>query len=58
MDYFACIGYESGKFENPADFFMKILYCNYPKTVEDEAKLQKLKINYEKVRKEEVWKEN
>lgn len=31
---------------NPADHFMKVLAVRYPKTEEDEAKLEKLNINY------------
>lgn len=38
MEYFSLIGFKSGKYENPADFFMKTLYLNFPKTQEDSLK--------------------
>jgi hypothetical protein len=42
-------GYRLPKFGNPADYFMKILTFNFPKTEEDVAKFQSLRINYDKV---------
>jgi ABC-type multidrug transport system ATPase subunit len=34
--YFDKIGYQVPKFSNPADFFLKLLSVNYPKTPDDE----------------------
>lgn len=34
------------KYSNPADFFLKLLSVNYPKTIEDEKKVTKLLGDY------------
>jgi len=44
--YFASIDYQIPQFGNPADFFMKVLSCNYPKTDEDVSRLDKLRLSY------------
>lgn len=41
-NYFSSIGFQFGKFSNPADIFMKVLSVNYPKRSEDEQKLELL----------------
>ena len=40
------MGFECGKFANPADFFMRILSINYPKKQADEEKLSLFKHQY------------
>lgn len=44
--YFKTIGFEFGKYANPADIFMKVLSINYPKREEDIKKLELLTVNY------------
>lgn len=46
--YFDQIGYNVGKFANPADIFMRIISVNYPKMDEDEEKLNNLITSYKK----------
>lgn len=46
--YFDQIGYNVGKFANPADIFMRIISVNYPKMPEDEDKLNNLITSYQK----------
>lgn len=46
--YFESIGFNIGKFSNPADIFMRLANVNYPKELEDEEKLEKLIICYKK----------
>ena len=38
--YFTELGYNMPQFGNPSDFFIQVLSVNYPKTEEDEQKLQ------------------
>lgn len=40
--YFASVGYEFPSQGNPADQCIKLLSCNYPKTIEDQEKVEKL----------------
>ena len=40
ITYFDSMGYKCGRFENPADFFMKILAVSYPQLEEDKKKVQ------------------
>lgn len=47
-DYFKNLGYKVRQFDNPADVFMRCLSINYPKTEEDENKINKLVSIYEK----------
>ena len=35
VDHFAQFGYRCSKFANPADYWMRILAINYPKTEDD-----------------------
>jgi hypothetical protein len=44
--YFRNIGFEFGKYANPADIFMKVLSINYPKRDVDINKLELLTVNY------------
>jgi len=44
--YFADLGYKMSKFGNPADFFMRILSVNYPKSQEDEEKVNRMLTAY------------
>eukprot|EP00347_Sterkiella_histriomuscorum_P007150 403350075 len=44
--YFNQLGILCPKFANPADFFMRILTINYPKTEKDEEKIQFLNEKY------------
>jgi hypothetical protein len=46
--YFDSIGFNIGKYTNPADIFMRIVSINYPKEPEDEEKLDKLISCYKK----------
>jgi len=41
-EYFDKIGYAVPKFSNPADFFLKLLSVNFPKTKEDIDKIENL----------------
>lgn len=56
--YFAKLGYQSGKFSNPADVFMKVLSLNYPMQTEDHQKIELLVENYKKYQEAEVEAEN
>ena len=44
--YFAKIGYQCGRFQNPADFFMNILAINSPDDIE--KKIMRFKDSYDK----------
>jgi hypothetical protein len=57
-DYFANTGFKMHAHSNPADFFMKVLTFNYPKTEEDHNKLEVLNANYAKVLEQEVFESN
>jgi ABC-type multidrug transport system ATPase subunit len=46
VDYYKLINYPVPQFANPADFFMKLLSINYPKTQEDLDKLDYMTRNY------------
>ena len=46
-EYFKALGFKVRKFDNPADVFMRCLSINYPKTEEDETKIQKLVQTYD-----------
>ena len=50
-NFFTEQGYKLPRFGNPADFFMKVLTFNYPKTDEDVAKFSSLRLNYDKIRR-------
>ena len=54
--YFNMMGMKINKYQNPADFFMKILTISYPKTDEDQIKLDKLNNNYAQIQAPEVTK--
>lgn len=41
-DYFKSLGYQVRRFDNPADVFMRCLAVNYPKTQNDETKINNL----------------
>lgn len=45
-NYFRDMGLAVKRFGNPADFFMRVLSVNYPKTTEDLNNMQKFKSNY------------
>eukprot|EP00347_Sterkiella_histriomuscorum_P020475 403337662 len=47
--YFNQLGIQCPKFANPADFFMRILTINYPKTEKDEEKIQFLNEKYNQI---------
>jgi hypothetical protein len=42
------MGYTVRRFDNPTDVFMRILAVNYPKSQEDEQKINKMVEKYEK----------
>ena len=44
--YFSTMGYTCGLFSNPADYFMKVLSVNYPKSHEDEQRIDLFVQNY------------
>jgi len=46
VQHFKMIGRPVPRFANPADFFMKVLSCRYPKTPEDEKNIEELTRNY------------
>lgn len=46
IQHFKMINLPVPQFSNPADFFMKVLSVKYPKTKEDEDRLQHLNLNY------------
>lgn len=46
VQHFKMIGKPVPRFANPADFFMKVLSCKYPKTEEDEKNIEDLTRNY------------
>eukprot|EP00347_Sterkiella_histriomuscorum_P021229 403334750 len=45
--YFEKVNIPCPKFANPADFFMRVLTVNYPKTPSDEKKVSYLKLQYD-----------
>jgi len=42
------MGYKVNRFDNPTDVFIRILAVNYPKTAEDEQKINRMVEKYEK----------
>ena len=58
VEYFHSIGFKAGRYENPADFFMKTLSVSFPKTEEDKYKFATLNTNYEKCQREIIWEDN
>ena len=55
MDHFSQLGVKSSKFSNPADIFMRVLSVNYPKTQEDERKIQGFIDQYMKSQGDKIW---
>ena len=48
-EYFGMLNAEAGrKYSNPPDYFMKILSINYPKTIDDDARIRRFVSRYEK----------
>lgn len=56
-EYFAQQGY-TFHHRNPADYFMKILTFNHPKTEEDIVKLNGFKQSYDKALRPEIQEQN
>lgn len=45
--YLSSIGYQCPPYVNPADYVMKLLQVEYPKSPEEEERIQKLLQNYQ-----------
>lgn len=58
MDHFNQFGITSSKYANPADIFMRILAVNYPKTQDDEKRVQGFIDHYMAKQGNEIWNEN
>ena len=52
--YFRSIGYKMSLYENPADYYLKVLTINYPKEKSDEDKISHLYTSYKELIQDKV----